>query len=308
MDNVLIVNQEKLAIAKKNISAGGPENLQVVSDFDKTLTTCFVDGKKIISLISILRDEKYLTPDYSEKAQALFNKYHPTEIDPKISREEKVEAMYQWWTEHYDLLVKSSLSKNDLEKVVQNKKISLRAGASDFLELLKALNIPLVILSAAGLGAETIALYLQKTGHFYENIFIASNAFVWDENNRVAGVKEPIIHTFNKDYNTVKKFDFYDKVKNRKNIILLGDSLGDAEMINGFDYNNIIKIGFLNESSKGELANFKNNYDIVVLNDGSMDSIVESFKEVFDAIILNDGPLDFVNILLKEIFAIKNNK
>ena len=63
------------------------------------------------------------------------------------------------------------------------------------------------------------------------------------------------------------------KVKNRKNVILLGDSVSDTEMITGFEYDNLIKIGFLNEEIEKDLENYKENYDILILNDSSIEFI-----------------------------------
>lgn len=300
-DNIIIPDIEKLEETKKRIIADGPDELHVVSDFDKTLTSCFVNGKKIVSLISILRDEHYLTPDYSAKAQSLYDKYHPIEIDPNIPLSEKEKAMHEWWTTHYDLLIKSGLSKKDLASVAASNKVSFRAGALDFFDFLYAHNIPLLILSSAGVGAETISLYLENYHKLYKNICIVSNTFIWDDQNRVIGVKEPIIHTLNKDYTSVKHFSFYEDLARRKNVILLGDGISDVNMMNGFKYDNLIKIGFLNENQKGELADFKKNYDVIVLNDGNMDYVLKSFEQNFDAIILNDGPMDFVNSMLKEV-------
>jgi cytosolic 5'-nucleotidase 3 len=300
-NNVIIPNQEKLEVTKRKMMADGPEKLHVVSDFDKTLTSCFVNGKKIVSLISILRDEHYLSPDYSAKAQALYDKYHPIEINPNISLAEKEKAMHEWWITHYDLLIKSGLSKKDLESVAKSNKVSFRAGAMEFFDFLHVHNIPLLILSSAGVGAETISSYLENYHKLYKNIYIVSNTFIWDDNDYVIGVKEPIIHTFNKDYTSAKHFPFYNELAKRKNVILLGDGISDVNMMNGFEYDNLIKIGFLNENSKGELAEFKKNYDIIILNDGTMDYVLESFKKSFDAIILDDGPMDFVNNILEEL-------
>jgi len=304
IENIIIADKEKLEAIKKAIIDDGPGKLHIVSDFDKTLTSCFIDGKKITSLISILRDEHYLTPDYSEKAQALYDKFHPAEINPNISLEQKKSLMHEWWSTHYDLLIKSGLSKSDLIKVSQSEKISLRPGALEFFDFLNANNIPLIILSAAGLGSETITLYLEKFHKKFENIKIVSNSFIWNKEDRVVGVNQPIIHTFNKDYTAIKEFTFFENIKNRKNVILLGDGIGDVSMINGFDYDKIIKIGFLNENSKGELAEYKENYDIIILNDGTMDYILDSFKKVFDVVIPNDGPMDYVNLLLEEICSV----
>jgi len=279
-DDVIITNQEKIEATKKRIVADGLAKLQVVSDFDKTLTTCFVNGKKIVSLISILRDEHYLTPDYSGKAQALYDKYHPIEIDPTIPMETKKEKMREWWLEHYELLAKSGLSKQDLAKVAQSEKVSLRTGALVFFDRLKAHDIPLLILSAAGLGVEAISLYLQKYGKLYGNIHIASNTFVWDENGQMIKAREPIIHSFNKDYTSVRNFSFFVGLGDRRNIILLGDSTSDVTMINGFNYDQIIKIGFLNENMADQLIAFKDAYDIIILNNGSMDYVNELLKEL----------------------------
>lgn len=299
--NVIIKNKEKLSEIKKRIALSGTEKIHVVSDFDKTLTSCFVDGEKIPSLISILRDEKYLTPDYPQKAQALYDKYHPAEIDPNIPLSEKQKLMHRWWSEHYELLIKSGLTKNDLARVAQSKKISLRSGAVEFMDFLNKNNIPLVILSAAGLGFETIQMYLGNHNVLSENIHIASNVLKWDASGKAIGVQEPIIHTFNKNYSSVKEMDFFGDIRKRKNVILLGDGEGDASMVQGFDYDNIIKIGFLNEGVSVDLDKFKDSYDVLLLNDSSMDYVLKSFTNLFDVVILNDSPMDFVNFLMKDL-------
>jgi 5'-nucleotidase len=60
-------------------------------------------------------------------------------------------------------------------------------------------------------------------------------------------VKDPIIHVFNKDETSLATMShIYKQIQYRKNVILLGDSLGDVGMVTGFDYVNLLKIGFLN--------------------------------------------------------------
>jgi len=161
-ENVIIANPEKLEKVKKLISEGGAEKLHVLADFDRTLTKAFVGGKLIPSLTSILRDGNYLTPDYTSKARALYDKYHPIEIDPKIPLEKKKKAMEEWWLTHFDLLIKSGLNKKDLENVVGSAKIESRKGFSEFADFLKKHNIPLVVMSSSGLGGDIISMYLEK--------------------------------------------------------------------------------------------------------------------------------------------------
>jgi len=141
--NVLISGPEFLEQTKKQFMKGGAENIHVLADFDRTLTTAYVDGKSIPSLISVLRDGNYLTPDYAAKAQALFEKYHAIEIDPDIPIAEKKKAMLKWWKTHFELLVQCGLNKADLEKVVASDKVKFRNGAKEFIKTLEKKNIPL---------------------------------------------------------------------------------------------------------------------------------------------------------------------
>ena len=64
----------------------------------------------------------------------------------------------------------------------------------------------------------------------------------------MTGYKKTIITSWSKDETVLKEFpEIYNKIKDRKNVILIGDELGDVGMIEGFDYDNLLKIGFLNE-------------------------------------------------------------
>src|SRR3989344_9508758 len=118
-----MINEEEL---KKKIEAfkrQGVDKIHIVSDFDNTLTASFVDGQRIPSIISVLRDGNYLTKDYAEKAHALYNKYHPIEINPEIPLKEKRKAMQDWWKNHFNLLIKYKLNKKDIEKVANSGKV-----------------------------------------------------------------------------------------------------------------------------------------------------------------------------------------
>ncbi len=279
-ENITIPNPEELEKIKKAISEDGAERLHILTDFDRTLTTAFVNGKSTPSLISILRDGNYLTPDYAQKASELYAKYYPIEIDPKISLEEKKEVMQEWWTTHFDLLVKSGLNKKDLKKAVESGKVRFREGFADFINFLRAHNIPLVIISSSGLGGDAISLYLEKEGKLYDNVHIISNSLEWDEAGNLIAIKQPIIHTLNKDETLIQNFPVFGAIKDRKNVLLLGDSLDDIGMIQGFDYENLIKIGFLNEKIEENLEYYKRNYDVIILGDSSLGYINGLLREM----------------------------
>lgn len=286
--DVVISNLEKLENLKNKISQAGAKKLHVLADFDQTLTRAYVGGKLVPSLLWILYNENYLTPDYGPKARLLHDKYYGIEIDPKVPREEKKKAMEEWWTRHFDLLIKSGLNKKEIKAVVESGKARLRKGVGEFVDFLKKQSIPLVIVSSGGLGGDAISMFLEKEGKLFDNIHIISNSFIWDKKGNATSVKQPIIHAMNKDETVVKNFPaIFKKIKNRKNVLLLGNNVEDIAMIGGFDYENLLKIGFLNEKAEENL---------------------ETYKKNFDAVILNDSDMFFVNNLLKEILGYYNQK
>jgi hypothetical protein len=128
---------------------------------------------------------------------------------------------------------------------------------------------------------ESISLYLSRLNLFTDNVHIVSNEFIWDDVGRAVAVKEPIIHAFNKEETVLDNFPFYNKVEERKNVLLLGDGLDDVGMITGFVYDNLIKVGFLNKNIEENL---------------------QLYREKFDATITGDGNFDFINELLIELF------
>lgn len=278
---MIIFNQERFEELKEKFKKDGVEKLHVLADFDQTLTHAFVNNKRTPALISILADEGHLASDYSKKANALFKKYYNIEIDSDIPFEEKRKAMKEWWTKHFDLLISSGLNRNDIEEIVRSENIVLRKGIPELLNNLKSNNIPLVILSSAGVGKESIVSYLGYKKLLSDNIYIICNSFNWSEDGKAISVNQPIIHSLNKDETVIKDFpEVFEKIKERTNVILLGNSIHDIDMITGFDYDNLIKIGFLNEE---------------------VDKNLEKYKENFDVVITDDSSAEFVNSLLKEL-------
>jgi len=249
MKNIVISDFEKCSQVKKQFLKEGFENLFIISDFDRTLTHAFInEGDHVPSLISILRDENYLVSGYSDKAKALFKHYHTIEVDSSISLNDRKKAMEEWWKKHSELLIESGLNKKDLIKVAKSKRIKFRKGILEIIVLLNKNNVPFVILSASGLGDESVINTLKYHNLNLSNVSVISNKYIWDKNGNAIDSVKLHIHTFNKNATLLKDSQFYSQIKNRKNIILLGDSLGDVEMVKGFNYNHLLKIGFLNSN------------------------------------------------------------
>lgn len=253
----------------------GTEKVHVIADFDGTLTQEYYDGKRRPSIISVLRDEpEYLSPEYQIRAHQLFDHYHPFEKDTSQPLSYRKAQMEEWWRKAYELLVEFGLNKRHLEKLANNGVIEFRPGAKDFLRKMSDLGIPVVIMSASGLG-EIIKMFCHSQGVDFPNIHYAVNQFEWNEDGSVKSQKGPIIHSLNKDETTMDIFpDIHEQIRHRTNVVLLGNSLGDAHMCDGFPVGKLVKIGFLDQVDpqySQQLVEFSKVYDFVLNQSGYQD-------------------------------------
>jgi len=281
MEKIIISNPENVEEIKKKIISEGKEKFHVLADFDGTLTYDHNEkGKLYPSLISVLRDGDYISKDYAEKAHELANKYRPKEKDESLPLAERKQAMTNWWNEHFDLLIKSGLNEKHLEDIANSGIIKLRKGSRELIDYLHEEKIPLVIISSSGIG-EAIKIYLEKEKLMHDNIYLITNLFKWNERGNATKIIKPVIHSMNKDETVVKNFPkIYEKIKDRKNVLMLGNSLGDLEMITGFDYENLLKMGFLNEDVEKRIENYKQKWDVVITNDSNADFVFDLIKEI----------------------------
>jgi len=278
MGKVIISDPERFLNKKKALIEGGKDNLHIISDFDRTLSRAFVNGERAPTVIAQIRNGGHLKEGYPRAAQDLFDHYHPIEKDENIAGDEKNRLMNEWWRKHFDLIIESGMNKQVIKNIVDEKNIILRVGVKEFIEKLNLDKIPLVIMSAS--TGDMIIAHLIEEELIYPNVHIVANLFEFDESGKVKGVKEPMIHSHNKNEIVVRDFDFYDQLLHRKNVILLGDNVGDVGMIEGFNYDNLIKIGFLNEDIEKNMEKFKQNYDVIITGDGSFEFVNKLLEEI----------------------------
>jgi len=278
--DIIIANQPLLAEKIQKFKAAGKNKFHIVSDFDKTLTKAFWNGQKHPSVIAILREEKYLTPDYADRANALFEKYHPFEIDLTIPWETRKAKMLEWWMVHYDLLKECGLSKDDIEKVINADRIKLRDNFQEFFEILDQNNIPLTIMTANGLGGDVIKMTLKKFNINNEDIYLVANEIIWDENNKFKDIKKPIVNVLNKDEIIIDDQNIQNRIKDKNNVILMGDSEGDLGMVGHIKYDNIIKIGYLNEKEDELKDKYAEIFDVVILQDQGLEPIINILTQI----------------------------
>lgn len=281
MNNVFIRDESELEKKINIFKKQGKSKIQIISDFDRTLTQAFFNEKSIQTSYSLIREGNYLSKDYPKIAFALFDKYHPYEISKDLSIAEKSKYMVMWWQEHLKVMIEHGMKQSVIADIVEKNKTIYRQGFFEFSTLLNELNIPLLILSA-GLG-DIIKGSLEKNKSMHQNMKIIANFYDYDSSGNIKGYLNNIIHPFNKNETSLKNTDYFKKISEKTNIILLGDTLEDIDMHKGANYTNLISIGFLNkqENSK-ELHDFSKKYDLIILNDSSMNPILEIIKRIMN--------------------------
>jgi len=277
--SIYISNPKEVERKIGRIKKDGLKNLQILTDFDRTLTKAFVDGEPTPSIMKLLRSGTYISPQYNDAADALSKKYYPIEINLTIPYEERRKAMEEWWTTHFDLLIKSGLNKKHLEQMVLNEKLQFREGALEMVDYLHQNNIPLVIISSSGLG-ETIPMLLKKHRRLYDNVHVITNEYVWDSNGNAKGMQGPTIHVMNKDESALKTLPVFETIAHRKNVILLGDSIDDLKMIGDFKYNNLLTLGFLDANVHANRPAYQKAFDVVLEGNETFDYINELMEKI----------------------------
>lgn len=278
------INRRRLTYngAMKNeekIIEGGFDNLLVVTDFDRTLTQAFVDGK-VTALISTMVREKIFDDDYNEKAKKAYEHYRPIEIDESLSLEYRSQKMQEWWEYMTSVLIDKGLSKEKLMQAMKKSHSILRKGVIQFLTSLNKHNVPVIILSANGLGTYSVQFFLDEHKLNYDNIHLLGNEFIWDEKGVAIDYQKPLVHVFNKTFELIRNSTFYPNISRRKNIIAMGDNISDLEMIKGCEYEIALKVGFLNEEVEKLRLAYQQNFDVVIENDGSFDYLNQVLEKM----------------------------
>ncbi len=275
-----------------NLIQGGVERLQVVSDFDRTISLCHFDGKPCPTSNAVLEMSRFVSHEIRKqvvcsnfmfyaitfailllclacKFEELRDKYLPIEHDPHMSREDKTPFMIEWWTKSLQLTVQTGITRENINEIVKNSNTHLKEGCQWFFYTLERHDIPLLIFSA-GLG-NIIQEWINHECGLFKNMKIISNFMKFNnETNAIVGFEGSIIHIFNKNEGVLIDTEYEKLIRDRANVILLGDSLGDVEMAAGFPtLNNLLKIGFLNNHVDENLDKYMDAYDIVIIQDST---------------------------------------
>ncbi|CAN9508581.1 unnamed protein product [Ophioblennius macclurei] len=258
---------EEMIHAMQRAGAG---SLQVISDFDMTLTRFAHNGQRVPTTHNILDNRLLISEDCAKQMRELLNTYYPVEIDASRSPEEKLPHMVEWWTKVHRLLIEQKIRKDMLAQVVKESSVMLRDGYKDFFDDLAEQHVPLLIFSA-GVG-DILEEVIQQNRVFHPNVHVISNYMDFDHAGVLRAFKGQLIHTFNKREGALRRAASLRELQGRPNVLLLGDSLGDLTMADGVsEPENVLTVGFLNDQVEQRKESYVNSFDVVLVKDETMD-------------------------------------
>uniref|UniRef100_A0A452HHV6 5'-nucleotidase n=1 Tax=Gopherus agassizii TaxID=38772 RepID=A0A452HHV6_9SAUR len=249
---------------------GGAAKLQIITDFDMTLSRFSYNGKRCPTCHNVIDNCKLITEECRKKLLQLKETYYAIEIDPDLTTEEKYPYIVEWYNKSHTLLVEQGLQKDKFAEIVRESDVMLKEGYENFFDKLNEHNIPVFIFSA-GIG-DILEEVIHQAGVYHSNVKVVSNFMDFDENGVLKGFKGELIHVYNKHDGALKNTEYFKQLKDNSNIILLGDSQGDLTMADGVaNVEHILKIGYLNDKVEELLEKYMDSYDIVLVKDESLD-------------------------------------
>lgn len=233
-------------------------NLQIVADFDSTITQD--NGHTSWSLFS---KSGLMPEEYCKERDSYFDFYYPYEIDSTLTFEKKDKLMREWWEKHLELFIKYKLNISVIDNIIQDDSFfDFRYWMEEFLELSVIKNIPFIILSAWLTNTIDEFLTFREVNFF--NVHVVSNELKFNEEWFCIWInKDVIIHSENKDEHDMPAH-IKELVKWKKDIMLLGDSLSDVKMIDENLRKNALKIWFISEKKMPSKDKFMESFDIVI--------------------------------------------
>ncbi|TFJ86232.1 hypothetical protein NSK_002440 [Nannochloropsis salina CCMP1776] len=320
--HVVIRDPASFLAKKAKIASDGPSKLQLLFDWDFTLTHFFLDGRRACSCHKAIEDCDLLSAAYHEKAQALQEYYYAKEVDPSLSVAEKVPLMEAWVRRAHDLLIHHGFRRSLLPLAVKHAHLAVREGCQEVMDLSARAAVPLLVFSAGIADVLEEVCRQQLPRPLPDTVHVVSNRMVFSpvaaaspadagavrpsvgapqrggrggleepsqagtEDGVLVGFTEPVFHVFNKRAESVLDTSAYFHqidYEQRKHAILVGDSLGDLHMSDGLELEEIIKVGLLNDRVEERLDEYSQKFDVVLLGDGDLTYIIGLLRElIFD--------------------------
>lgn len=275
---------------------GGLDRLHIIADFDMTLTRHWIKSEiaktgfeRNLSSHAVLERGPAVSKGFAEHTAKLAEHYYPFEIDATIGLEEKTKLMVAWWTAAHAAMIEEGITRKQIKAQAESAQMQFRTGLVPFIDSCDASRVPLLIFSAG--IADVIEELLAVNGLTRPSQSIVSNHMIFGQTSStttttngsdppLTGFREPLIHTLNKGEHALHGGSaltprVQETLVARKNVVLMGDSIGDARMADGVQHDALLKIGFFNFGGDARKAEFEQTFDVVISGDAGLEWVTD---------------------------------
>lgn len=342
-----IVTRESASASLKisSIREDGLSNVSLVLDFDRTITAYHGPRGGLGQTCHGIIGGNRSAADAADAA-VLSARYHPIEIDPKLTFAEKTPLMQEWYELANSLIIRQGLRRADIVAAVAAANVQLRRGVKELIDFCLVHHVPIIIFSA-GIGDVLKEVLRQLYGplpadrvRIVSNFMVFSDAESEDRGSPLAGVaaegagvaaegaaaaradagapatafSSPVIHPFNKSEAAAIATDAKLRAFWRKNVILVGDSLGDATMAREADFTPAgsapapcaeAAVGGAAAQPAASALGHGAVLRVGIINDGATrEADLPLYLARFDTVLVDDPPLDYVLDILQQLAAL----
>ena len=240
---------------RESIVRDGLHNLHVVLDFDHTITAYLSpsgNGELCHECHDVLQHGPY-SPDQRRRS-------FRADIDAVWSdqREGRLGHISEWWLRFHGAIISHGLTRDDVREAVAASNSVLRPGAVELLGWLRKHGVRTTIVSA---GVSTVIEEILRRNciELHEHAQVLANVPVWNEKGVAVAFEEPLIHSRNKPEVLqmmglgTKGRAVLNADKDVQNVVLAGNSIGDATILNSLDHRHSLSFGFLHEEVRSSV-------------------------------------------------------
>lgn len=251
--------------------AAGIHQLQLVLDFDRTLTVGKSKNYYDSTSWDILRS--HLPPEGIVRGDEIKQKYRALEEAGSMTVDDAVE----WWSTSLDIMVEYGLDMAAVERDFLSKS-TIRPGTRELFDICASYNVPVIIMSAG--VREVIEIWCQ-TYDIHPTIILSTDLQL-DEAKRVVGWDPAtLVHTLNKQ--EIGHPELTRIRSERSHTILVGDSIHDHTMAEGTA--EVLRIRLVDAQLDNPLYQTTERtktfqlFDVSI-EDGSLLSLVETIEQL----------------------------
>jgi len=243
------------------LRAAGARELQVIMDFDHTLTRFVLPDGRAAPMCHDVVERSPLMPT------AFHDGYAKLWADQDVALKEKNWNWEEWWRRSHQLMLDHGLCRAWLPEMIRASGLACRSGCKELFKLLEAHDVPSLVVSA-GL-TPVIREVLAAEGVPTHDLRVLANDMQFDEDSGVlSSFSEPPLHSHAKDSVGFRLADYFAGIA-RRHVVILGDSVSDCDcLVNIPGIDETIRVGFFNRARGVDRSKYEDVYDLVLTNEG----------------------------------------